>query len=361
MDDGRLGAAHGFVHPVRVDATGRCGPRYREAVGAEWRQSSRGLVVRASVPRTPCQRIGEVGILLPPRGMVTGWASLRWRGGWWFSGQTARGGLLPVPVAMPRSLIRPQRSFIVCTERWDPTELEVVDGLQAASAVRAVCFAVRYASGPEEALSALEMACFHDLVSTEEASAWIDLHPSYTGIEQARVARDLADENAWSPAEHHLRGCWLPDVPLLLTNRPVFDLNGRHLGTPDLVDPNTGVLGEYDGGLHLQSDRRAIDVRREHDFRAHGLEPVTMLSDDRHDPGPFKLRLRTAYSQAEQRPASERRWTLELPNWWVPTFTVAQRRALSTRERAIWLRRRQEPPEGLLGGIVPDVSDGRPA
>ena len=203
----------------------------------------------ADVQLTPCQRIGEVGILLPPRGTVTGWASLRWRGAWWFGGLTAKGLQLPVPVAMPRALIRPQPSFVICTERWDPRELEIVDGLQLASAVRAVCFAMRYAQDLPAAVVALEMAAYHDLVSIDEASDWIDVHPSYTGIEQARQARDLADENSWSPREFALCDDWAGTVPRLLTNRPVFDLNGRHIGTPDVIDPVTGVAGEYEGAV----------------------------------------------------------------------------------------------------------------
>jgi hypothetical protein len=356
-----VGTAHGFVYPVRVDPTGRRGPRYREAVGTEWRASSRGRYVAAGVPLTACQRIGEVGVLLPPLATVTGWASLRWRGGWWFGGQTAGGVHLPVPVAMPRTLIRVQPSFVVCTERWDPRELEVVDGLQLASAVRSVCFAMRYAVDVPAAVAALEMAAYHDLVSVDEASAWIDLHPSYTGIEQARQARDLADENSWSPREFALRDTWPARFSTPLTNRPVFDLNGRHIGTPDVIDPTSGVLGEYEGGLHLASSRRVVDLGREEDFRQHGLEPVTMVSADVPDPGRFLMRLRSAYQRAEQRPATDRRWTLELPSWWVPTFTVEQRRALNDQERAIWLRHRQEPSDYPPAGIVPDAFDDWPA
>ena len=349
-----LGREHGVVLPVRVDPAGREGPTWREAAGPDWRRSSRGRYVAASVPLTPDQRIAEVGVLLPPKAYVTGWGSLGWRRGWWFNGISNAGAVRPVQVGMSRAKIRQQPGFTICEERWDHGELEVVDGLQLASAVRAACFEMRYAANLADALSALEMACFHDLVSVEEVSAWVDLHPSYTGIEQARRARDLGDENAWSPVEHHLRSSWLPQVPTLLTNRPVFDLNGRLIGTPDVIDPVTGVTGEYEGEVHLAGARRAKDLRREHGFRSHGLEPVVMLSEDRYNANPFKLRLREAYARIDARPASERRWTLELPDWWVPTFTVAQRRALSEEERRIWLRNRQPPPD-LQAGIVPDV------
>lgn len=361
MDETRLGERHGVVLPVRMDPTGMGGPRFRDAVGAAWRASSRGRYVSASVERTPFQRIAEAGVLLPERGTVTGWASLCWQGGWWFNGSAAGlGEYLPVPVAMPRSLIRPQPMFAICTERWDPREVVLSDGLRVAAAARAVCFAMRYAPHVDAAVVSLEMAAFHDLVSVEEASAWIDLHPSYTGSEQARQARNLADENSWSPREFAMRSTWIVRFPAPLTNRPVFDLNGRHIGTPDLIDPRTGVTGEYEGGLHLEGARRAADLAREHDFRQHGLAPVTMVAADVHNPGPFLMRLNAAYQRAADRPASDRRWTLELPSWWRPTLTVEQRRALSDRDRAIWLRR-QLPPPGLGVGVVPDFPDVRPA
>ena len=138
--------------------------------------------------------------------------------------------------------------------------------------------------------------------------------------------------------------------PPPLTNRPVFDLNGRHIGTPDLIDPNTGVMGEYDSLIFHNAARRAKDLQRDHDFRSHGLEPVSMVTGDLEFAGAFLMRLRAAYARAEARPASERRWTLELPPWWVPTFTVAQRRALSESQRKIWLRHRRPPGDDLLAG-----------
>jgi hypothetical protein len=128
--------------------------------------------------------------------------------------------------------------------------------------------------------------------------------------------------------------------PTPLTNRPIFDLNGHHIGTPDLIDPIAGVLGEYDGALHLAGTRRYKDVNREHAFRSHGLEPVVMMSPDLRDQSRFRGRLRDAYARAERAAASDRLWTLQRPPWWPDTFTVEARRQLSDRDRGIWLRHR---------------------
>lgn len=334
---GRAGEEHGVVAPVRVDPTGVSGPTKRQAAGPEWRQSSRGLYVPAHVEQDPAQRIVEAGVLAPTYGAVTGWAGLRWYEGRWFTGTDRNRETRPVPMALSRRTIRPQPLIQLCGERYDPRETREVDGIRVASPVRATTFEMRYALSLDDAVVALDMACFDDLVSVEEVRTWVDGHPSYTGIEQARLAVRLGDENAWSPAEVTMRIDW--PVGPVLTNRPVFDLDGRHLGTPDLIDPVTGVTGEHDGELHLTAVRRAHDLRREDVLRAHGLEPVVRVAADLRDPGPYRERVSSAYLRAQRLPASERRWTLELPHWWRPTFTVAQRRSLDEVERGIWLRR----------------------
>ena len=139
-----------------------------------------------------------------------------------------------------------------------------------------------------------------------------------------------------------MRLVWQMDArfPRPLTNRPVFDLDGRHLGTPDLIDPVSGVVGEYDGPLHLQGSRRARDIVREAAFRGAGLEYVTMTAADGPDPRWFVARLIEAYDRANCVPASRRRWTLEQPDWWIDTSTVESRRALDDWQRARLLGRR---------------------
>ena len=337
-----MGRQRGVVLPVGVDPSGVHGPTRWEAAGSEWRRSSRGRYVPAYVEQTPMQRVAEAGVLVPRFGAVTGWAALAWQRGWWFSGLLGDGvTFAPVPIAISRHWIRPQEGILLCEERLDPREFVVVDGLRITNSARSVCFAMRYALNLESAVIALDMAAYHDLVSVAEAAEWAYSHPSYTGIEKCRQAVALGDENAWSPAEVTMRLEWCAaNRPAPLTNRPVFDLDGHHLGTPDLIDPAAGVVGEYDGALHLEGSRRHKDLRREHLFRAHGLEPVPMMSPDLRQRVGFQARLREAYARAERVPAADRRWTLELPSWWPATFTVEQRRALTERERATWLRHR---------------------
>lgn len=345
-----LGREHGVVVPVRTDPTGVHGPRRRDAAGPDYRRSSHGRYVATSVSLTPAQRVVEAGCLLPRFGAVTGWGSLAWRVNGWFTGLRVDGSHRPVPVVLSFNRIRPQPLLHVCSERCTALDVEIIDGLPVHLATSAVGYEMRYAAYVGEAAIALNMACFHDLVSLEEMAHWIAMHASYTGIEQAREAWQRGDENAWSPAEVSMRRIWAGPFPEPLTNHPVFDLDGRHIGTPDLIDPASGVIGEYQSDQFHQGAARARDLSRLHAFRSHGLTPVEMVSPELGNPGPFLMRLRAAYAEAAARPASDRRWTLELPPWWVPTFTVAQRRGLSERDRAIWLRNRGAIPLPPVAG-----------
>lgn len=338
-------ARPGLVAPARVDATGRTGPTSAQARGRRCRTTGYGLYLPESVPTEQVeQRIVEAGVLLPAYGGVTGWAGLRWCGGRWFDGLGSDGATeLPVTLAIADSTIRAKPGIEISEERLDPREVTEVDGLRVTVAVRSVCFLMRHARSERRAAEILDMAAYSDLVSIDEMRAYSATCNGWTGIPRCRKGTELADENCWSPREAGMRQNWVLDaeLPRPLCNVPVFDRAGQHIGTPDLLDPVAGVIAEYDGAVHLEGARRALDVRREDAFRSHGLQVVTMTSADLRDPSAFVGRLHRAYSRAAGLGEGRRSWTLEMPDWWVPTPTVAQRRALTEAQRALWLKYRE--------------------
>jgi hypothetical protein len=332
----------GLVAPVRVDPRGRSGPTRAQARGPAWRRTSQGLYVPSWTNESSVdQRIVEAAAVLPRYGGLTGWAALRWLGGHWFGGTD--GSLQPrdVTLATGGLHLRPQPGIAICEEKLDCRDLIVVDGIRVTTAVRSACFEMRHAATQREASAVLDLAAYSDLVSIDELQDYALAHPAWTGIPQCRDAIPYADENSWSPTEVDMRWVWtnVAGLPRPLCNHPVFDRDGRHLGTPDLIDPETGVVGEYDGALHLAGARRARDLRREAAYRSVGMEYVTMVAQDRHDPSPFVRRLREAHARARQ--AGPGRWTLEPPSWWVSTTTVADRRRLEPRQRERFLRYRR--------------------
>lgn len=158
----------------------------------------------------------------------------------------------------------------------------------------------------------------------------------WDGIRRARAAMALAEENCWSPQEVRMMLVWLLDAGLArpLCNHPVFDRSGRHIGTPDLLDVEAGVAGEYDGTLHLHGGQRRKDRDREEAFRGVGLEYFTILTGDLRDRRRAAERMRLARSRARFEAESRRAWTIELPRWWIPTSSVEQRRNLTPAEQA---------------------------
>jgi hypothetical protein len=293
--------------------------------------------VPVAVRAGPEQRIVEAAASLPAYGALTGWAALRWQGALWFDGIGPDRGHRPVTIAVgDHHAVRPRPGLRVSQEILPPGTIRRHRGLRVTSPLWSVAHEMRKAPSDEAAVVAFELAALHDLVSIAELAAFVDTALWIRqGVPRVRALLPQLDENSWSPTEPVMRMTWLrAGHPVPLTNRPVFNLDGRFVGTPDLIDPVAGVYGMYDGGLHLAGTVRHLDVVKEAAYRALGLEGVTMMSGDLADRDAFSARLDQAYARAGRRAAVDRRWRTELPHWWVPTFTVEQRRHLSQAQRA---------------------------
>ncbi len=338
-------ARPGLVAPVRVDPTGEHGPTRKQARGRHWRTTSRGLHIPTSIDGTdPAQRTVEAAELLYAGEAVTGWAALGWEDGRWFTGTAGDGSVLrPVALVTARHVLK-QPGIEISQEFLGPNERRFVDGVVITSSLRSVCYEARYADTLVDAVVAVDMAAYSDLLTLDELAAYVAAQMAPTGIGLAREAVALGDENCWSPREVLMRLVWTRqgEHPRPLCNVPVFDRWGRHVGTPDLLDPVAGVAGEYDSDLHLVGAQRTKDVRREGEFRSLGLEYVTMLGSDQTDYFcSFLSRLETAYGNARHAAEASRPWTITPPRWWVDTTTVDGRRNLPPHLRDRLLRHRR--------------------
>ncbi|RYC04473.1 hypothetical protein [Nocardioides zhouii] len=338
----REGLLPDLVWPVRRHDAG--GPTDWQTRSGAFRPVGGGLWVPSGVEQTVGQRIVEAVSRLPAHGAVTGWAALGWLGARWFEGIGPRMEPRPVTLALgSRHTLRPDHHIEVSQELVPAGAIRRVRGIRVTSPLWSVAFEMRKARSDEEAVVAFEMAAYDDLVSVAELAEYVD---SALWIRQgvARVRELLAnlEENSWSPREPVMRRTWQESgFGRPLANCPVFDLAGRFVGTPDLLDVQAGVYGMYDGGLHLAGAVRHVDVAKEAAYRALGLEGATMMAGDLADRDPFRARLGEAYARAGRRPPESRLWLPGLPDWWTPTFTVDQRRGLSVAERSRVLRYRR--------------------
>lgn len=333
----------GVVLPRRTDPSGAVGPTPGQARGPRWRRVAPGYYVPAATDSTGRdQRIVEAMTGVPTDAALTGWASLGWRGARWFEGLAADGrSRLDVPVALHTLRGMRRRSGVALSEDWLlPADVERIDGLRVTIPERAVAYEACRGQTLLAAVGVIDMAAAADLVDLATLHSYGALLGPRPGIRLFRRALAHADENAWSPQEVRMRLTWTEHRPCLLrTNRPIFDLQGRHLLTPDLLDEEAGVVGEYDGKIHLGDRPRRRDLDREALCRELGLEQVTMMSSRRPDAESFLDRLDAAYQRSESRAGAWRGWTTRQPAWWVDTSTVARRRELTGAERAVWLQR----------------------
>lgn len=340
----------GLVVPVRPDPAGRTGPTPDKARGPHWRRTSRGLYVPAATDSASLpQRILEAAAGAPDGAAVTGWAALAWQRARWFDGVGPGDEPLPVAVALGHQRrARPRAGVQLCEDWLFDDDLIDVDGLPLTAPARSVAFEARRAWSLERAVQCIDMAAAADLVSLEELASYALRLRGRPGTRQLNLAIRLGDENVWSPMEVTLRLEWrrpgrqVEERLPLLCNPPIFDLDGNHLFTPDLFDPEWAVAGEYNGAVHDDDRPRVRDLDREELFRMHHIQVASMMRTDLRDPTRFHARRKAAYDRASDRPR-QRTWTLARPSWWVDTSTVEARRRLAPAERERWLHRQLDP------------------
>ena len=319
----------GLVEPAGIDPTGLAGPTRRQAQGGRFRQTSPGLYVPVTVDGSIVeQRILEQSRRIRSYGAVTAWAALRWRGATFFDG-TAEGGtrILPVTLVVGLNRIRGDARVLVSQEQLAPGERELVDGVYCTTVPRALFDEMRRAPSLREAVVAMDMAAAAGLISVALMAEYVAHRPAWTGVPRVRESLTLACDDSRSPQEVRMRLVWQIDagLPRPLCNRPVFDLSGRLLGVPDLLDPEAGVVGEYDGADHKDLRRHRVDVAREGEFREHGLEYFTVVGGDLAERGKVVDRMLAARRRALSRPPQERQWTLTPPPWWRPGVSLDAR------------------------------------
>lgn len=302
----------GLVRPVRLDPEGQQGPTRGQARGRRWRQSTTGFYVPSAVTDELVeQRILEQAMRLGRTGAVTGWAALRLHRGGFFDGLATDGRTrLPVPVAAGRDRLAPHPDIVLTRESLDEDEVVVRHGIRCADVPRAVFDEMRRTGDRRDAVVVLDMACAAELISIRRMRAYVDRMGRRRKVPLVRWALDHAEESSRSPGESGFRLIWVLDAgwPRPLCNRAIYDLDGRLLGVPDLLDVETGVVGEYDGAEHRTRRRHRRDVHREDLFRRAGLEYVEVVGADLHTPAVVIDRMEAARARAGRLP---QRWSLQ--------------------------------------------------
>lgn len=289
----------GLVTPVRVGSDG--GPTPDSAGGPRWRRTSHGLHVPVIVERTVEQRIIEAAARLPDRGMVTGWAALRLAGAAYFEG---RGRAVPVLLAHT-SRIRAPGVQVTRTRRVLPMPV-ITYGVPCAPTEHALFHELDRETDDRECIVMVEMALLAGVVDRDLLR---DRVAEARGV-HSRVAEavERATGEYRSPTEVRMALVWERDAghPPALPNRAVLDRDGDRIAVVDLLDPEAGTYGEYDGDAHRSRARHRTDVDRAEKLKDVGLESFTVVAGDPVDVQ--VARMRGARRRAAWLPEAQRSW-----------------------------------------------------
>ncbi len=271
-------------------------------------------------------RIAAVAAQLPAHAVVGGWAAARLH-------EVTAGGRDPVFDGGPRWEERPIgrgrcARVLVCaardsrlTHRPDVRvfrspvpdgQRERVLGMTVASAVRSAFDMARLLPVTSGVIAVDRMLALR-LMTIDDLALLVAAPGRWQGRPAARRVLTLCDAGAESPQESVLRLLWVgAGLPRPRANVEVLDRDGRFVARVDLLDPDAGVVAEYDGGYHSGSDRRSRDAARQETLERLGLVVVRATSVDLEDGGAraWQMRLRAAYGRAARRPGDERRWVI---------------------------------------------------
>ncbi len=295
------------VRPVRASD----GPR-RLMDGPLFSRPYRGVRSFGPVSGDARRRVEEAALLLPDGGVLADWAGALVHGFAWTDGERNDATPLPVPVIVPRDAqIRVRPGLKVVRGLLRPGDATVVDGLPVTSPSRTAFDEVRGARDGGWALARADAALRSGKVTGAQLVTIAQTRPGWRGVVQARTIAPWAVDRSESPWESRLRWLWIQETGVVpLANENVHDAAGEWLARVDLLDPEAGLVGEFDGAGHGNPGQRAEDLARDQRLQRTGLTVFRVTSPMVTGPGyPARSAIRTGYAAAARR-TSPSTWTL---------------------------------------------------
>lgn len=301
--------------PCTIDPAGAAGPTKSQAAGRAWRRTSKGLYVPAGVDAARSeQRIIEAYAAAPGHAQLSGWAACRVYGANFHDGFDRGFRPLRVPLLIgPRGWANQPPGVRNLRSEPDP-EPQQRGGMSVVRPELATFDSMRMAGSLREAVVELEKSLIGGVVTRDSMEAFVRLHPGRSGVCLAREALTLTRDGARSPAEVRLRLVAELDaeLPALLVNRTVLDEVGSRVGEVDLLEPEAGLVIEFDGADHRDAATQSRDVVKQARLRDLGLE-VERVTGQQVGRPELVARLVRARQRAVANPIP-RRWGLALPS-----------------------------------------------
>ncbi len=271
-------------------------------------------------PTTSRQRALQDASVVPPDGALGGWGAAHLLGVDWIDGTTSGGDPLDGLVCMPfeRRVRRDGlRAFRSRLDEGDVMLLPDAGGVRVTSPLRTAFDLARTTRTLGLAVTYLDVLARHG-VMVDEVRAYADERRRWRGVRLVRAAAALARGRVRSSPETAWRLLWVlgAGIPTPLVNATLIGPGGAVVAEVDLLDMDTGLVGEYDGSPHAGADARARDHARQERLERLGLTVVRCTATDLAQQERMASRVRAARERASltDRAAGDRRWqAVELP------------------------------------------------
>ncbi len=182
---------------------------------------------------------------------------------------------------------------------------------------------MRNASSLDEAVSFADACLHHGVTNLPLLGDYCATRGRWRCIKLARLACCHADPAARNPWESRLRLLYVLEagLPRPLANVAVFTMDGELIAIVDLLDPEAGLVVEFDGRDHRERHQHRADNVREEAVESLGLTVVRADSLDlvghRRQ---LCQRLRAGHERGMARDRTRDRWTTQEPGWWLAQY-----------------------------------------
>lgn len=280
--------------------------------GPLWRSPFRGVhSPEGQDPTHPHLRLLEAAAALVPGTAIGGWAAAWLLGTRELDGRRGGGPGDPVLVCLePAARIVRRAGLCPFRSRLLPDDVVTVDGVLITSPVRTAFDVARLAPSLADAVADLDAVCRDVGVSPGEVAEYARQRPRWRGVPLVLRAVALVDVRTRSRGESRLRVLWRCDakLPAPQVNVEVRNGRGHLLALADLLDPEVGLVGEYDGSDHRTAERHTADNGREEGLERAGLVVVRATGLDLAHRLRTVTRLKAAWAEAASRPRGRWSW-----------------------------------------------------
>lgn len=202
----------------------------------------------------------------PDGAVVSGWAAAVVHGvsPEFLDGTTDGSTLRPIDLSVPADVgSYDVRGLRIRRSRVPDSQVETVAGIAVTNGARTILDLARWAPTEGKGLAMLDVGARHHLIAPQSFAAFLDPLGGLHRLSRVRQLLPLISARAESVPESEMRYHWVnAGLPTPIVNQPVHDRRGQFVARVDLCDPETGLVGEYQGLPHRLDLADELDEQR---------------------------------------------------------------------------------------------------